>query len=97
MSLQPDRIQVLCDELKLSGVADSYAALATQAAETEQSFTDFLENALIAERDSRRARSAATLVRMAGFPAIKTMEEYDYKFATSAPRRQIAYSDETGH
>lgn len=89
MSLQPDRIQTLCEELKLTGVAESYAALATQAADTEQSFSDFLENALIAERDCRRARSAATLVRMAGFPAIKTMEEYDYKFATAAPRRQI--------
>lgn len=89
MSLQPDRIQALCEELKLAGVAESFAALATQAADTEQSFVDFLENALIAERDCRRARSAATLVRMAGFPAVKTMEEYDYKFATAAPRRQI--------
>ena len=89
MSLQPDRIQTLCEELKLAGVAESFATLATRAVDTEQSFVDFLENALIAERDCRRARSAATLVRMAGFPAIKTMEDYDYKFATAAPRRQI--------
>ena len=26
---------------------------------------------------------------MAGFPIVKTMEEYDYKFASSAPKRQI--------
>ena len=26
---------------------------------------------------------------MAGFPVVKTMEEYDYKFASSAPKRQI--------
>ena len=26
---------------------------------------------------------------MAGFPAIKTLEDYDFKFATTAPRRQI--------
>ena len=89
MSLQPDRIQALCEELKLAGVAESFATLATRAVDTEQSFVDFLENALIAERDCRRARSAATLVRMAGFPAVKTMEDYDYKFATAAPRRQI--------
>ena len=75
MSLQPDRIQTLCEELKLAGVAESFATLATRAVDTEQSFVDFLENALIAERDCRRARSAATLVRMAGFPAIKTMED----------------------
>ncbi|UIJ29269.1 ATP-binding protein [Cereibacter azotoformans] len=26
---------------------------------------------------------------MAGFPAVKTLESYDFKFATSAPKRQI--------
>lgn len=89
MNLQTDRISALCDTLKLAGVADSYPALASAAAETEQSFTDFLENVLLAERDCRRSRSASTLVRMAGFPVVKTMEEYDYKFASSAPKRQI--------
>ncbi len=89
MNLQSDRVATLCEDLKLSGIAESFAALATAAVEREQSFIDFLENALVAERDSRRARSAATLVRMAGFPATKTLEDYDFKFATTAPRRQI--------
>ena len=88
-ALQSDRVAALCGELKLAGVVESFAALATRAVETEQSFIDFLEDALIAERDSRRARSAATLIRMAGFPATKTLEDYDFKFATTAPRRQI--------
>jgi len=88
-ALQSDRVVTLCEELKLAGVAESFAALATAAVETEQSFVDFLEDALIAERDSRRARSAVTLIRMAGFPATKTLEDYDFKFATTAPRRQI--------
>jgi hypothetical protein len=86
--LQADRVAALCDELRLAGVAESFAALATRAVATEQRFVDFLEQALIAERDCRRARSAATLVRTAGFPAIKTLDD-DYKFATTAPRRQI--------
>ena len=89
MSLQADRLAALCDELKLAGVAESASALAARAVETEQSFLDFLEAALISERDCRRVRSAATLVRMAGFPVTKTLEAYDYKFATAAPRRQI--------
>jgi DNA replication protein DnaC len=88
-ALQSDRVAALCEELKLAGVVESFAALATAAVETEQSFVDFLEDALIAERDSRRARSAVTLIRMAGFPATKTLEDYDFKFATTAPRRQI--------
>ena len=27
--------------------------------------------------------------RVAGFPAIKTLDQYDFGFATGAPRRQI--------
>lgn len=87
--LAHDRLLQLCEDLKLHGVADGYAALATAAAEQSQSFTDYLEAVLRTERDFRRARSAATMVRMAGFPAVKTLESYDFKFATSAPKRQI--------
>ena len=89
MNLQTDRIQALCEELRLPGVWENHGALVTSAAETEQSFVDFLEAALNAERDSRRARSAATMIRMAGFPATKTLEDYDFKFATTAPKRSI--------
>ncbi len=87
--LAHDRLVQLCEDLKLPGVVDSYAPLAAAASEQGQSFTDYLEGVLLAERDCRRARSAATMVRMAGFPAVKTLESYDFKFATSAPKRQI--------
>lgn len=87
--LAHDRLVQLCEDLKLPGVADSYAALAAAASEQDLSFTDYLEGVLLAERDFRRARSAATMVRMAGFPAVKTLESYDFKFASSAPKRQI--------
>ncbi len=48
---------------------------------------DFLEEALRAERDARRARSREMLTRTAGFPA--TLEVYDVGFATGAPRAQL--------
>ena len=87
--LAHDRLAQLCEDLKLPGVADSYAALAAAASERSRSFTDHLEAVLLTERDFRRARAASTMVRMAGFPAVKTLESYDFKFATSAPKRQI--------
>ncbi len=37
MNLQSDRVAALCEELKLAGVVESFAALATAAVETEQS------------------------------------------------------------
>ena len=88
-TLSHDRLIQLCEGLKLPGISESCPALASAASDGNQSFTDFLEHVLVAERDFRRARSAATLVRMAGFPVVKTLEEYDFRFASSAPRRQI--------
>ena len=89
MSIQHERVVELCNELRLSGVAAQYSALAQKAAEKHTSFTDFVEELLSAERESRRARAREMFARIAGFPAIKTLDQYDFNFATGAPRKQI--------
>ncbi len=89
MSLQHQRVVELCNELRLGGVAAQYTALAQKAAENSTSFTDFVEELLVAERESRRARAREMFARVAGFPAIKTLDQYDFSFATGAPRKQI--------
>jgi DNA replication protein DnaC len=43
----------------------------------------------LTERDFRRVRSAATLVRMAGFPVVKTLEDCDFKSASAVPKSQV--------
>jgi DNA replication protein DnaC len=88
-SIQHERVIELCNELRLGGVATQYTALAQKAAEKRISFTDFVEELLTAERDSRRARAREMFARIAGFPAIKTLDQYDFNFATGAPRKQI--------
>lgn len=55
MNLQHQRVVELCNELRLGGIAAQYAALAQKAAEKHVSFTAFLEELLLAERESRRA------------------------------------------
>jgi DNA replication protein DnaC len=89
MSVQHERLIELCNELRLGGVAAQYPALAQNAAEKRTSFTDFLEELLVAERESRRVRAREMFARVAGFPAIKTLDQYDFNFATGAPRKQI--------
>jgi DNA replication protein DnaC len=89
MSVQHERLIELCNELRLGGIATQYPALAQTAAEKRTSFTDFLEELLVAERESRRARAREMFARVAGFPAIKTLDQYDFGFATGAPRKQI--------
>jgi DNA replication protein DnaC len=89
MNLQHERIDGHCHALKLDGLMQSYAALAGEAAKKEWSLLDYLEQLLAQERDSRMVRSRQTLVRMAGFPTIKTLDDYDYGFAVGAPKKMI--------
>jgi hypothetical protein len=87
--LQHARIAELCSELHLAAVPDLYLANAQAAAARDASFTDFLEDTLKGERETRRARARDMFARTAGFPAIKTLDRYDFGFATGAPRQQI--------
>ena len=86
---QHARIVELCAELRLTAVADLYGAAAQAAAASDGSFSDFLEQTLKGEREVRRSRAREMFARTAGFPAVKTLDGYDFSFATGAPRQQI--------
>lgn len=89
-NLQHERITTLATELRLLAVPDLYGPTAqTATTRKDSSYADFLEDVLRAERDARHIRSREMLTRMAGFPALKTLDAYDFAFATGAPRQQI--------
>jgi DNA replication protein DnaC len=89
MNLQDERIRTACGSLSLSAIADNYPALAQQAADSDASYTEFLERCLKAEQDERRRRSQSMLTKFAGFPAIKLIDDYDFKFAAGAPKKTV--------
>ena len=77
MNLQYERIQALCQTLSLPLTAQGYAAAAQQAATDQLAYSDFLEQLLRAEAAGRQSRKQSMLTRLAGFPAIKTLEDFD--------------------
>lgn len=89
MNLQMERIRHYCDSLKLPAIATEWPALAQQAANGETSFADFLEQLLRTEQEARALRTRETLLKLAGLPALKRFEDYDFRFATGAPRQQL--------
>ena len=89
MNLQHERIISLCDTLHLSFVAQGYGAMAQDAAKRDVSYSDFLEALLKTETSGRRVRQQSMLTRMAGFPAIKTLEDFNYDFAKGVKKSQI--------
>lgn len=89
MNLQTERLQSLCESLGLPGLHAEHEALAQAASNGESSYTDYLEQCLQAEQQSRQLRTRTVLLKMAGFPAQKLLSDYDFKFAIGAPKKQI--------
>ncbi len=87
--LQHARIATLCEELRLKVVDGAWSAAAQAAVTREATFGDFLEDVLRTEAEARQVRAKEMAARVAGFPAIKTLEGYDWSFASGAPRKQL--------
>ncbi len=83
------RIAALCKQLKLDRVATDYSALAQRAGDQQWPYSDFLEQVLSSEIALRTERTREMLTRVASFPAIKTLEEFDFSFAAGVPKNQI--------
>ncbi len=89
MNLQHQRIQHACSTLKLDTLGSEWAAIADHAAAHEGTLADFLEQLLHLELSARSQRTRETLLKFAGFPGRKLFEDYDFRFASGAPRKQL--------
>jgi DNA replication protein DnaC len=89
MDLQLERLDALTDTLKLPGIGYNAVDIAQQAAKQEWDYLHFLEQILTSEQQHRNQRKQAMFTRMAGFPSVKTLEEFDFKFATGVPKAMV--------
>lgn len=84
-----EQIEHLCQQLKLGGIAQGWSALSEQAVKDKHSYAEFLSHVLAGELQDRRLRTRQMLLRTSGLPAIKHFSDYDFNFATGAPRAQL--------
>lgn len=89
MNLQHERIQALCAQMNFAALHTEWPAIAQRAAQEQASFADFLERVLDAETRARHQRKVATLMKLATMPALKTLEQFQWKDAPGAPKAQI--------
>ncbi len=87
--LQHARIAVLAETLKLERIAADWPAVALDSARRDASLADFLERLLEVERDARTERQRSTLLKLATLPEVKTLEQFDFAFASGVPRPQV--------
>ena len=69
MNLQYNRIEQLCDVLKLERIGSEWPAIAQQCAREDASHGDFLERLLGIENDARIERQRAALMKIATLPS----------------------------
>lgn len=89
MNIQHERIVLLCQKLGLTAVPMHYPHLAQESVSESRTYTDFLESILQTEVLEKQTRSRTLLTKMAGFPMIKTMDDFDFKFATGIPKNKV--------
>ncbi len=75
--------------LRLGHVAERLDALLSEAAKGEPTYLDFLDRVLGEEVSSKQRRRIAMGIQIAHFPAVKTLDEFDFKFQPSIDQKLV--------
>jgi DNA replication protein DnaC len=75
--------------LHLPSILRCYPELAQQAVAESWSYAEYLERLVLAEIDHRTETRIARATRKAGFPFLKTLEEFDFAFQKSIQRKVL--------
>ena len=86
-----DRLPYLLAKLKTPRVAERLGATAERARAEGWAYERFLETLLEAEVFARDASGARTRIRSAGFPALKSLEDFDWAAQPSAERPLVEH------
>jgi DNA replication protein DnaC len=76
--------------LRLGHIAERLDALLAQAARSEPTYLDFLDTLLAEEIESKQRKRIAMGIQIAHFPAVKTLEDFDFRFQPSIDAKLVA-------
>jgi DNA replication protein DnaC len=88
-SISQVHLQQLLERLKLTRILECLDHVAEVAAKEQWSYVEFLDRVLDAEMSARLERDVAMKTRLARFPFIKTLEQFDFAFQPSINEAQI--------
>lgn len=83
------RVEERLVKLRLGAVAERLDGLLSQAARAEPTYLDFLDQILAEETDAKQRKRVAMGIQIAHFPAVKTLEEFDFKFQPSIDQKLV--------
>ncbi|MCT1598479.1 ATP-binding protein, partial [Corynebacterium sanguinis] len=83
-------ISHLARELKAPRIDNVYSTIANQARSQSWTFEEYLAAVLSVEAAARAESGASLRVKRAGFPAVKTIADFDFTAQPSIDRTEIA-------
>jgi DNA replication protein DnaC len=83
------RVATHLARLKLSRIPDCLDAVAEEAAKESWTYLHFLDRLLETEVSARYERDVAMKTKLAHFPFIKTLDQFDFAFQPSINERQV--------
>jgi DNA replication protein DnaC len=79
----------LLEKLRMDHLEAQLDAVCEQAAQHQLDYKSFLNQALQAEWQGRYQRGIDARLRLARFPWLKTLEQFEFDFQPSLDRRQV--------
>lgn len=76
-------------KLYLGRVAEQLDALLSDAARRQPTYLDFLDQVLCEEIGSKQRKRVAMGIQIAHFPAVRTLEEFDFRFQPSIDQKLV--------
>jgi DNA replication protein DnaC len=83
------RVTEQLTRLRLRYVAERLDAVLNEAARAEPTYLDFLDNVLRQEVDAKQRTRVTMGLKIAHFPAVKTLDDFDFKFQPSIDQRLV--------
>lgn len=97
MPMQQAAIQQYARQLHLPTLSDQFIGLAEEAVKENQSHLSYLEALLEAEVEERDRKAVARRIQDAHFPAVKTLDEFDFQVAPHIPAAMVRNLSEGGY
>jgi len=84
-----EKIQELLREIRCYHTANEIAPVIEKAKQNDLSYLEFMEEILNIERQNRMRTRVRRFLKLANFPVIKNLDEFDFRFQTSITKREI--------
>ncbi len=84
-----EHLQAILERLKLTRLSERLDQLAEEAAKESWTYVEFLDRVLDVEVSARVERDVTMKTRLARFPFVKTLEQFDFSFQPALNEAQI--------